>query len=261
MLIFKNKTTFISGATGNIGKKLCEKFASKGSNLIITDKDIKGLEIIKKNINKKFKIKIKYIEADLSKYHSRAIMIRFIKKNFRRIDFIINNAGFTSSQKNTLDWNGNIDQQKIETWNKALEINLSAIFHISKELKKLQKKNNNSVIINLGSIYSILGPDLEIYKSTNVGSPAAYFASKGGLLQLTRWLASNLAPIRVNMVSPGGIYNNQPNKFVKRYLKKLLIKRMCKVSDVVDLVQFLCSNKSSYITGQNILVDGGISCT
>jgi NAD(P)-dependent dehydrogenase (short-subunit alcohol dehydrogenase family) len=260
MLIFKNKITFISGATGNIGKKLCEKFAREGSDLIITDKNRKSLETIKKKLNKRFNIKVNYVESDLTDYESRVTMLKFIKKNFKKIDFIINNAGFTGSQRNKLDWNGNIDEQKIELWNKAIEVNLSSIFHISKELKILQKKNNNSVIINLGSIYSVLGPDLALYKSTNLGSPAAYFASKGGLLQLTRWLASSLAPIRVNMVSPGGIYNNQPNKFVKKYVKKLLIKRMCKVDDVVYLVQFLCSNQSSYITGQNILVDGGISC-
>ena len=260
MLTFKNKITFISGATGNIGKKLCEKFALQGSNLIITDKNKKNLEVIKKKLIKKYNIKVGYIVSDLSNHQSRSTMLKLIKKDYKRIDFIINNAGFTSSQRNQLDWNGNIDDQTIELWNKAIEVNLSSIFHISKELKKLQKKNNNSVIINLGSIYSLLGPDLELYKSTNLGSPAAYFASKGGLLQLTRWLASSLAPIRVNMVSPGGIYNNQPSIFVKKYIKKLLIKRMCKVDDVVSLVQFLCSNKSSYITGQNILVDGGLSC-
>tara|TARA_B100001057_G_scaffold463785_1_gene518322 strand:- start:626 stop:1411 length:786 start_codon:yes stop_codon:yes gene_type:complete len=260
MLLFKNKTTFISGAAGNIGKGLCEKFASEGSNLIITDKDKKRLQIIKKKLNKNFKTKVEYVESDLTNYESRVVMLKFIKKNFKKIDFIINNAGFTSSQLNNLDWNGNIDEQKIGLWNKAIEVNLSSIFHISKELKKLQKKSNNSAIINLGSIYSVLGPDLELYKSTNLGSPAAYFASKGGLLQLTRWLASSLAPIRVNMVSPGGIYNNQSTKFVKKYVKKLLIKRMCKVNDVINLVRFLCSNQSSYITGQNILVDGGISC-
>ena len=118
MLIFKNKITFISGATGNIGKKLCEKFALEGSDLIITDKNRKGLETIKKKLNKRFNIKVNYVESDLTDYESRVTMLKFIKKNFKKIDFIINNAGFTGSQRNKLDWNGNIDEVRI--WDRAL---------------------------------------------------------------------------------------------------------------------------------------------
>ena len=186
-------------------------------------------------------------------------MIKNIKKN-KKIDYVINNAAFTGLRRNQKDWIGNIDEQKIEIWKKAIEINLTSAFHISKELKKTSKKSSDSVIINLGSIYSEIGPDLNLYKSSKIGNPSAYFASKGGLLQLTRWLASNLAPIRVNMVFPGGIYNKQPKSFVKKYINKTLLKRMCKTEDVSNLIIFLCDVRASYITGQNIFVDGGISC-
>ncbi len=258
--MFKNKVVFISGATGKVGKDLCSAFANLGANLIITDLEKKKLDKLQKKIMERYKIKIFSMAADLSNIKSRDKLIKVIKKKYRNVNFIINNAGYTGSLRNKKDWIGNINEQKLNIWNRALEVNLTSIFHICKELHKLQKKNEDYAIINIGSIYSDKGPDLNIYKSTKMGSPAAYLSSKGGLLQLTRWLASNLAPIRVNMVSPGGIYNKQPKSFVKKYLKKILIKRMCETKDISNLILFLCSKNSCYITGQNIKVDGGYSC-
>ena len=213
--MFKNKVIFISGATGKVGKDLCSAFANLGANLIITDLKNRELNKLKKKIIKKYKIKIFSMAADLSKIKSRNKLIKAIKNKYKSVNFIINNAGFTGSLRNKKDWIGNINEQKLNIWNRALEVNLTSIFHICKELHKLQKKNDDYAIINVGSIYSDKGPDLDIYESTKMGSPAAYLSSKGGLLQLTRWLASNLAPMRVNMVSPGGIYNKQPKTFLK----------------------------------------------
>ncbi len=259
--MIKKKTIFISGATGILGRALCDSFSSEGSNLIITDINKKDLISLKGKITKKYKNKVSYYQSNLSNIKSREKLLNSIRNDYKNIDFIINNAAFTGLQKKKKDWLGNIHEQTVKTWNEAIEINLSSIFHITKELSQILRKGSNSGIINLGSIYSEKGPDLNLYKKTSMGSPAAYFSSKGGLLQLTRWMAANLAPTRVNMVSPGGIYNNQPNAFVKKYLSKILIKRMCRPEDITNLILFLCSEKANYITGQNIKIDGGYSCT
>ena len=113
-------------------------------------------------------------------------------------------------------------------------------------------------VINIGSIYGMFGPDLSIYEDTELNNPAAYSASKGGLIQLSRWLSTVLAPkIRVNCISPGGILRNQPEIFVKRYVDKTPLKRMGSESDIAGAVVYLASDLSSWVTGQNLVVDGG----
>jgi NAD(P)-dependent dehydrogenase (short-subunit alcohol dehydrogenase family) len=113
-------------------------------------------------------------------------------------------------------------------------------------------------IINIGSIYGELGPDWSLYEGTSMANPAAYSASKGGLIQLTRWLATTLAPnIRVNAISPGGIFRNQPDVFVKRYEGRTPLARMATENDFRGAVAYLASDMSSYVTGKNMMVDGG----
>ena len=116
----------------------------------------------------------------------------------------------------------------------------------------------NGNIINITSIYGEQGPDWRLYEGTKMGNPAAYSASKGGLAQLTRWLATTLAPdIRVNALSPGGIFRNQPNEFVDRYVNKTPLERMANESDFSGAIAFLASDLSAYMTGQILSIDGG----
>ena len=114
--------------------------------------------------------------------------------------------------------------------------------------------------MNIGSIYSLLGPDMKIYSGTSMGNPAAYGASKGGLLQLTRYLATTLAPdVRVNMITPGGVFRAQPTAFVDRYEANVPLGRMAAEEDLKGAVAYLASDLSAYVTGQNLVVDGGWS--
>jgi NAD(P)-dependent dehydrogenase (short-subunit alcohol dehydrogenase family) len=104
----------------------------------------------------------------------------------------------------------------------------------------------------------MVGPDLSLYEETNLGNPAAYAATKGGLLQLTRWLATVLAPdVRVNAISPGGVWRNQPEDFLKRYVAKTPLRRMATEEDLKGAVAYLASDLSAYVTGHNLVVDGG----
>ncbi len=120
------------------------------------------------------------------------------------------------------------------------------------------KKNNNGSIINIASTYGIVGPDYSLYEGTEMGNPAAYAASKGGLIQLTRWLSTTMAPnTRVNAVSPGGVFRHQPEKFVSRYEKRTPLARMATEEDFKGVIAFLAGDLSSYVTGQNIVIDGG----
>ena len=114
-------------------------------------------------------------------------------------------------------------------------------------------------IINIGSIYGVVGPDFNVYENTELTMPAAYSAIKGGVINFTRYLASYYGKdnIRVNCVSPGGIFNNQTTEFVKNYEYKVPMKRMGNPEDISPAVSFLLSDDSTYITGQNLTIDGG----
>ena len=112
--------------------------------------------------------------------------------------------------------------------------------------------------MNIGSIYGVVGPDMSLYDGTKMGNPAAYAVSKGGLIQLTRWLSAVLAPnIRVNCISPGGVFRNQPESFVSKYLERTPLKRMGTEEDFKGAILYFASGLSSWVTGENLLVDGG----
>jgi NAD(P)-dependent dehydrogenase (short-subunit alcohol dehydrogenase family) len=125
-------------------------------------------------------------------------------------------------------------------------------------LSPLLKSSDNGCIVNIGSIYGTYGPDWSLYEGTKMSNPAAYAASKGGLIQLTHWLATTVSPeIRVNAISPGGIFRNQPGEFVKRYESRTPLGRMANEEDFRGAIAYLASDLSKYVTGVNLAVDGG----
>ena len=136
---------------------------------------------------------------------------------------------------------------------------LSQIFSVSKPVLQIMKKQKTGSLVNIASIYGMVGNDFTLYEGTNLTSPVAYSAIKGGLINLNRYFASYFGKynVRSNCVSPGGIYNNQNPDFVKRYNKKVPMKRMGEATDISPIVSFLLSDSAKYITGQNIAVDGG----
>ena len=242
-----NKTILITGANGLLGKSIVNNFIGKRAKLILID--------IKKQ--KKFKNSHQY-QCDFTNESKRELTFNEIKKKHKKIDIVINCAGYTNSIKDK-NWITSFEKQDLKNWKNAIEVNLSSIFHLIKVIKK-NMPNKNGIIINIGSIYSVLSPDPNLYIGLPMSSPAAYSASKGGLLLLTKWLAANLAPnIRVNMISTIGIKNKQSSIFVNRYLKKIPLKKMCTQQDVVNMINFLISEKSNMITGQNLIIDGGYS--
>jgi NAD(P)-dependent dehydrogenase (short-subunit alcohol dehydrogenase family) len=173
------------------------------------------------------------------------------------LDILINNAALVGDSS-LEGWVEDFDKQSVQTWNRALEVNLTAPFHLSQAFTSLLKKSGNGSIINIASTYGINAPDYSLYKGTNMGNPAAYSASKGGLVQLTRWLSTTIAPdVRVNSISPGGVWRNQPKKFVERYESRTPLARMATEEDFKGVVAYLASDLSAYVTGQNIVVDGG----
>ena len=141
-----------------------------------------------------------------------------------------------------------------------MRVNLSSAFVLSQSLLPQLSNSGYGSIILISSIYGSLGPDMSLYEGTKMQNPVGYGASKGGLLQLMKYLATLMAPsVRVNAISPGGVERGQPESFVERYSRRTPMKRMATEGDLVGPTIFLASNMSSYVTGQNLIVDGGWS--
>ena len=249
----------ITGAAGYLGKEFSECLASLKANLILLDKDRKKLSLLEKSLYKKYDILVSSYAVDLEKISQRKKTIEAIKKKFQSIDIIINNAAFIGAS-NLKNWSTNFENQSIETWNRAIEVNLTSVFHICQGLLPLLKKSDNPSIINIGSMHGFLAPEWSLYQGTDMSNPAAYSVSKAGIIHLTKWLATTLAPkIRVNCISPGGIYRNQPKKFLKRFNSTTPLGKMATEKDFIGALIYLCGRSSNYMTGQNIVIDGGRS--
>lgn len=255
----KGYNILITGAAGHLGKEFSECLASLKANLILLDKDKKKLLKLEKSLQKKNDILVSSYTVDLEKISQRKKTINAIKKKFQSIDIIINNAAFIGAS-NLKNWSTNFENQSIETWNRAIEVNLTSVFHICQGLLPLLKKSKNPSIVNIGSMHGFLAPEWSLYKDTNMSNPAAYSVSKAGIIHLTKWLATTLAPkIRVNCISPGGIYRSQPKKFLKRFNATTPLEKMATEKDFIGALIYLCGNSSNYMTGQNIVIDGGRS--
>lgn len=256
--LFKKKNIILTGAAGKIGMVIGNFFFENKANLIFLDKNI---EIIKKKYNKKSKFysKVKFYKCDFENNDERSIIFKKIAKENKKIDLVINNAAFVGDSKLS-GWNTSFNNQSIETWNKCLNVNLTSVFDLIKVLNSKKKFSKSSSIINISSIYSFLAPDKNLYKDTKINNPAAYSVSKSGLNYLTKWLAVELAPkIRVNTISLGGVRRKQQKLFLSRYIKDTPLKRMATEKDILGAIIFLGSHLSSYVTGQNIIIDGGKS--
>jgi NAD(P)-dependent dehydrogenase (short-subunit alcohol dehydrogenase family) len=171
-----------------------------------------------------------------------------------RIDFLVNNAALQITRP--------FERMTVMDFRRTLEVNLSAAYSCIRAVatfSMIPRRRGN--IVNIGSIYGLVAADPSLYGESGLNSPDAYAASKGGLIQLTRYLAVHLAPygIRVNALSPAGVLSNQPEEFLQRYLPKVPLGRMLNREDLVGPLVFLLSEASSYITGHNLVVDGGFT--
>lgn len=257
LMSLKNRVALVSGATGNIGRHICATLAEMGANLVITDLSEEKCSLLANDISAKYSNDAFGISADLSIEKEICSIPDIVRKRFEKIDILVNCAAFVGTS-NLEGWTTDFLGQKSETWRAALEVNLTAPFVLAQACTPLMKRSKNAAIVNICSIYGLVGPDLRLYAGTDMGNPAAYAASKGGLIQLTRWLATVLAPdIRVNAISLGGVFRDQPAAFHKKYLEKTPLKRMAVEEDIKGAVAYLTSDMSSYVTGHNLIVDGG----
>jgi NAD(P)-dependent dehydrogenase (short-subunit alcohol dehydrogenase family) len=247
----------ITGGAGHIGSAMADSLAELGASIVLFDLSSERCDLAADRVHKDYGVRTLGAEIDLSQADSLATVPKIVERQFGRLDVLINCAALVGSTK-LQGWVSSFEEQSLSVWRDALEVNLTAPFALAQACYPLLSASGHGSIINVGSIYGLVGPDWSLYEGTGLGNPAAYAASKGGLLNLTRWLATTLAPkVRVNGLSPGGVARNQPDTFAVRYAARTPLGRMATEEDLKGATAYLASDLSAYVTGQNIVVDGG----
>lgn len=243
----RGRTCVITGGAGFLGRAMAAAYREAGARIILIDVAFEAPA----------SDDAAQVVADLSDPTSVRTAIAEILELSPVIDVLVHNAAFVGAAA-TAGWSTTFDAQSVEHFRTALDINLVAPFLITQLLTPALKASGRGSVIMVGSIYGHVGPDWALYEGAAMGNPAGYAASKGGLLQLTRWLATTLAPeVRVNAFSPGGVERGQDGGFQARYVTRTPLGRMATPDDFRGVALFLASDMSAYITGQVIAVDGG----
>lgn len=252
LLSLKDKIILVTGGAGMYGKCIAEGLAEAGGTVIISSRNAAHIEKVAKEFcDKGFNIKAHVV--DQADHCSVMDLKQWIVDEFGRLDVFVNNA----VSRPMKGYNA-----PIEDFGKSMEVNATGMMDILREMIDLIEKSGGGSVINVASMMGMFGPDLSNYEGTNMGNPAPdYFFHNAGLINLTRYLARVFAGknIRVNCISPGGLFNHQPERFLENYCKKVPLGRLANNDDIKGLVVLLASKAGEYINGENILMDGGLN--
>lgn len=253
------RVSLVTGAAGHLGFALASALGDAGAKLAITDRDEARLSVAADKLAEQTGARPRTYVVELSDESQVRGLPERVASDCGGLNILINNAAFVGTS-GLEGWAEPFERQGGAAWRAAIEVNLTSVFELTQAAVPLLGKDGQGSIVNVASIYGIVGPDWSLYEGTKMANPAAYAASKGGLIQFTRWLATTLGPaIRVNAISPGGIARGQPQSFVEKYEARTPLKRMAREDDFKGTVIYLASPMSAYVTGQNLVVDGGWS--
>ncbi len=253
-----DKTVVITGGAGLIGRSFVKAVLEHGGTAIIADRDEDAGRKLQDELSGEFGTsQVDFIALDIASVTSVRNLMRVMSDKYGAIDALVNNA-----LPRNENYGRDFEDVTYEDFCENLSLHLGGYFLMSQEVAKVMANQKHGVIVNMASIYGFMAPRFELYEGAGFTSPVEYSAVKGGVLSLTKYLASYLAKhdIRVNALSPGGVHNNQAESFVTQYSRKALVgKRMAAADDLTGALIFLLSDASKYVTGQNIVVDGGWS--
>lgn len=257
LMNLNGRVALVTGGAGNIGYAMSEALAELGAKIIVLDSSRDACNTKANRIERLFNVETLSLVIDLADENSVRGVSDMVLQRFGRLDILVNCAAMVNTS-NMKGWIAPFKEQSSEVWRLALEVNLTAPFILTQIFADALKVSGRGSVINVGSIYGMVGPDMRLYEGTSLGNAAAYGASKGGLLQLTRWLSTVMAPqTRVNAITPGGVWRSQPEVFVNRYADHTPLKRMGLEEDFKGAIAYFASDLSAYVTGQNLVVDGG----
>lgn len=241
----EGRVALVTGGAGHIGRTVVETLIELGATVASADRESPA--------------SANAFKVDFESENETRGLIEKVAGKFGRLDILVHCAAFVG--RTSVDgWAVPLDQQSVQAWDRAMRVNTTAAFVLAQESRPLLQGSGRGTIILVGSIYGLVSPDRALYAGTEMHSPAGYSASKGAVIQLTRHLATELAPqIRVNCLTPGGVYRGQPEAFVQRYITRTPLGRMASEEDLKGAIAYLASDLSAYVTGHNLIVDGGFT--
>ncbi len=260
------KVAVITGGAGMLGEMHAEIIAEAGGIPVLVDIQIEQAEQKAKRIQKKFAVPTLAVKTDITKQEEVRRLLKTVLQRYGRVDILINNAARNPrvGQSEGVELS-RLEHFSLQQWHADLAVGLTGAFLCSKVIGEEMAKRHAGVIINISSDLGVIAPDQRLYKKPNCSEekqpvkPVTYSVVKSGLHGLTRYLSTYWAEknIRVNSLSPGGVYENQPDSFVQKVSHLIPLGRMAKKDEYKGAILFLCSDASSYMTGANLIVDGG----
>lgn len=245
----QGRVAVVTGSAGLFGRQLAAAVAEAGATTVLASRDQTKLKA-QAGAMVASGLDAHAVEFDQSDERSVLAMRDHVIHHFGGIDVLVNN----SVARPMKHWN-----DPAEAFAQSMSVNATGLFLVTRAVGDHMADRGRGSIVNIGSIQGVVGPDFTLYEELGWETPPDYFFHKGGLVQLTRFAAARLGPhgVRVNAVSPGGFYNNQDERFVKRYAARTFLGRLANESDLKGAVVFLASDASAYITGANLMIDGG----
>lgn len=252
-----DQVAIVTGGAGRLGSQICDGLAEAGAHVVVASRSLERCQKKAQELSAQHP-KALALALDVTVPESWRQLTQEVIANFGRIDILVNNAYSGSLRP--------FEEMTLEEFESATRGALSSVFLGSQAVSPTMKARRKGAMINIASIYGVVSPDHRIYGKTGFNNPCNYGAAKAGIIQLTRWLATYLAAggIRVNCISPGGFHNKDLSEvtdyedvFVKNYCHKTPLGRMGGETDLKGAAVFLASAASEYITGHNLVVDGG----
>lgn len=246
MSLLNKKVIIVTGSSGLIGTLTVQELLKKGA--IVIGADIIAQKHVVQDLD--------FFLCNTSDKQGIDDLIDFVIKKHHRIDGLVNLA-----YPRTQDWGVKFEDIPYHSWQKNVDMQMNAVFYICQQVLEVMKGQESGSIVNIASIYGVVGNDFSLYEDYGGTSPAAYSAIKGGLINFTKYLCSYYGKynLRINCVSPGGIIDkkNQQPSFIKRYSEKSPMGRMGRPEEIAPAISFLLSDDASFINGHNLMVDGG----
>ena len=263
------KVIIITGGAGLLGRMHAEAVGEAGGNPVLVDLKEAEAKSIAKKISQRYNVKTLGVKSDITNKKHIQEMFKKVLKEFKSVDVLINNAANDPkvARDESPAWS-RFENYSLNMWQKDIAVGLTGAFLCSREIGSYMAEHGGGVILNIASDLGLIAPDQRIYRKEGIDEteqpvkPVTYSVVKHGIIGLTKYLATYWADknVRVNTLSPGGIHTNQPKEFVERLTKLIPMKRMANQDEYKSAVLFLISDASSYMTGANLIIDGGRTC-